>query len=171
MLYCSIQAIPEFVRLVTKSVVLCWSVGQSVKHNLLAAFRYLLRPLVRIAIRNGIAYPDFAGMVQDAYVNVAVAQLKASEREVTPDAVSIMTEVTSDDVRELLLSPDDAKLSEAEQKINAAARLLVGWHTDRDYIGPYGLVRDLPFNGDVGPVGKNDNKGFVELAQKHCAGY
>jgi hypothetical protein len=68
-------------------------VGQSVKHNLLAAFRYLLRPLVRIAIRNGIVYPDFAGMVQDAYVNVAVAQLKAAEREVTPDAVSIMTEV------------------------------------------------------------------------------
>ena len=67
---------PESVKLITKSVVLCRGVGQSVKHNLLAAFRYLLRPLVRIAIRNGIAYPDFAGMVQDAYVNVAAAQLK-----------------------------------------------------------------------------------------------
>ena len=108
MLRCSIQAIPEFVRSVTKSVVLCRYVGQSVKHNLLAAFRYLLRPLVRIAIRNGIAYPDFAGMVQDAYVNVAVAQLKASGRELTPDAISVMTEVTSEDVQELLLSPDDA---------------------------------------------------------------
>src|ERR1700723_467329 len=170
MLYCSIQAIPEFVRLVTKSVVLCWSVGQSVKHNLLAAFRYLLRPLVRIAIRNGIAYPDFAGMVQDAYVNVAVAQLKASGRELTPDAISIMTEVTSDDVRELLLSPDDAKLSEAEQKINPAARVLVGWHTDREYIGPYGLVRDLPFSRSDTP-GKRDVRGFMELAERYCAGY
>ena len=114
------------MKLVTKLVVLCGYVGQSVKHNLLAAFRYLLRPLVRIAIRNGIAYPDFAGMVQDAYVNVAAAQLKAAGREVSQDAVSIMTEVNSDDVQELLLSPDDAKLSEAEQKINAAARVLVG---------------------------------------------
>src|ERR1700733_6333762 len=122
MLRSSIQAIPEFVRSVTKSVVLCGHVGQSVKHNLLAAFRYLLRPLVRIAIRNGVAYPDFAGMVQDAYVNVAATQLRASSREVTPDAISIMTEVSSEDVRELLLSPDDAKLGEAEQKNKSAPR-------------------------------------------------
>jgi len=144
-------------------------VGQSVKHNLLAAFRYLLRPLVRIAIRNGIAYPDFAGMVQDAYVNVAGAQLKGGGRELTPDAISVMTEISSDDVRDLLLSPDDAKLNEAEQKINAAARVLVGWHTDREYIGPYGLVRDLPFARSDSP--RRDVKGFVELAQRYCEGY
>src|SRR6185437_13482346 len=111
MLHRSIQVDPESVKLITKSVVLCSYVGQSVKHNLLAAFRYLLRPLVRIAIRNGIAYPDFAGMVQDAYVNVAVAQLKGGGRELTPDAISVMTEISSDDVRDLLLSPDDAKLN------------------------------------------------------------
>lgn len=161
---------PESVRGVTKTVVLCSDVAQSVKHNLLAAFRYLLRPLVGIAIRNGVAYPDFAGMVQDAYVNVAAAQLKVSSREVTPDAISIMTEVSLEDVRELLLSPDDAKLGEAEQKINAAARLLVGWHTDREYIGPYGLVRDLPFTREDVP-GKRDVRGFVELAQRYCEGY
>jgi len=109
-------------------------------------------------------------MVQDAYVNVAAAQLKASGREVTPDAISIMTEVTPDDVRELLQSPDDAKLGEAEQKINAAARVLVGWHTDREYIGPYGLVRDLPFARSDVP-GKRDVRGFVELAQRYCEGY
>jgi len=109
-------------------------------------------------------------MAQDAYVNVGAAQLKASGREVTPDAISIMTEVTSEDVRELLLSPDDAKLGEAEQKINAAARALVGWHTDREYIGPYGLVRDLPFARSDAP-GKRDGKGFVELAQRYCEGY
>jgi hypothetical protein len=145
-------------------------VGQSVKHNLLAAFRYLLRPLVRIAIRNGVAYPDFAGMVQDAYVNVAAAQLRASARQVTPEAVSIMTEVSTEDVRDLLLSPDDAKLSEVEQKINAAARVLVGWHTDREYIGPYGLVRDLPFAKSDFPS-KRDVRGFVELAERYCEGY
>jgi hypothetical protein len=145
-------------------------VRQSVKHNLLAAFRYLLRPLVRIAIRNGIAYPDFAGMVQDAYVNVAISQLKAAGRELTPDAISIMTEVSADEIEKLLESPDDARLSEVEQKINAAARVLVGWHTDRDYIGPYGLVRDLPFARSDSP-GKRDVRGFVELAQRYCQGY
>jgi hypothetical protein len=145
-------------------------VGQSVKHNLLAAFRYLLRPLVRIAIRNGIAYPDFAGMVQDAYVNVAAAQLKASGREPLPDAIAVMTEVAAEEVEGILLSPDDVRLNEVEQKINAAARVLVGWHTDREYIGPYGLVRDLPFARSDSP-GKREVRGFVELAQRYCEGY
>jgi Family of unknown function (DUF6502) len=158
------------VILITETVVLCCNVAQSVKHNLLAAFRYLLRPLVRIAIRNGVAYPEFSGMLQDAYVNVAAAQLRASVREPTADAISVMTEVDSEFVRELLGSPDDAKLGEAEQKINAAARVLVGWHTDRDYIGPYGLVRDLPFTGTE-VQGRREVKGFTELARQYCPGF
>jgi len=145
-------------------------VAQSVKHNLLAAFRYLLRPLVRIAIRNGVAFPEFAGMLQDAYVHVAARQLVSSGREPTADAIAVMTEVTAVDVRDLLELPDNARLGEAEQKINAAARVLIGWHTDRDYIGPYGLVRDLPFAGAGGQT-KRIVAGFVELAQRYCAGY
>jgi len=126
--------------------------------------------LVRIAIRNGIGYPEFTGMLQDAYVNVGTAELTATARDVTPEAIAVMTEVDADDVRELMLSPEDAKLGEAEQKINAAARILVGWHTDRDYIGPYGLVRDLPFaRSDI--AGKRDVRGFIELAERYCAGY
>lgn len=144
--------------------------AQSVKHNLLAAFRHLLRPLVRIAIRNGVAFPEFSEMLQDAYVHVASRQLANSGREPTPDAIAVMTEVGADEIRELLESPDDAKLGEAERKITAAARVLVGWHTDRDYIGPYGLVRDLPFLGSAGQ-GKKNGVGFTELAQRYCAGY
>lgn len=109
-------------------------------------------------------------MLQDAYVKVAIAQLRSSGREATEDAISVMTEVESGNVHALLHSSDDVKLSEAEQKINAAARVLVGWHTDRDYVGPYGLVRDLPFTEAEG-VGKKNAKGFMELAQRYCAGF
>jgi len=169
MLHRSFRGIPESVNLVTIIVVLCRSVPQSVKHNLLAAFRHLLRPLVRIAIRNGVAFPEFVGVLQDAYVNVAAVELRASGREPTADAISVMTEVTARDVRELMESPDDAKLSEAEQKINAAARVLVGWHTDKDYIGPYGLVRDLQFLGNDLQQ-KREVSGFLELAQRYSPG-
>jgi hypothetical protein len=146
-------------------------VAQSVKHNLLAAFGYLLRPLVRIAIRNGVQFPEFCGMAQDAYVRVASDQLRKARLDATPDAISVMTEIASHDVQVLLNATQDARLAEVETTINAAARILVGWHTDRDYIGPYGLVRDLSFQGESGQFGKKDNLGFVELAAKHCAGY
>ena len=55
--------IPEFGEYVTIIVVLCCAVSQSVKHNLLAAFRHLLRPLVRIALRNGFLFREFVGSV------------------------------------------------------------------------------------------------------------
>jgi Family of unknown function (DUF6502) len=152
---------------VTIIVVICCSVSQSVKHNLLAAFRHLLRPLVRIAIRNGVEFSDFAGVLQDAYVSVATSELRASGRDISADAVSVMTGIESADVQEVLRSPDVLKLGDAEQRINAAARVLVGWHTDRDYIGPYGLVRDLAFSqADV--QSKKDVSGFVELAKQYC---
>jgi hypothetical protein len=141
--------------------------SQSVKRNLLAAFRHLLKPLVRIAIRNGVAFPDFAGALQDAYVNVASTELRGSGRVPTADAISVMTEVIPEDVRMVMGSHVDAKVTEADSKINAAARILVGWHTDRDYIGPYGLVRDLQFSGSRA-AGKKDAIGFLELTQRYC---
>ncbi len=143
---------------------------QSVKRNLLAAFRYLLRPLVRIAIRNGITYPQFAGMVQDAFVNVAVSRLRTERRDVTVDAISVMTEVGAAEVGALLNSDDDARISEAELTIGAATRILVGWHTDRDYVGPYGLVRDLQFSVSDAERRK-EILSFEDLAQKYCPSY
>ncbi len=145
--------------------------AQSVKHNLLAAFRYLLRPLVRIAIKNGISFPEFTEVLEDAFVHVASRQLVNSGREATPDAIAVMTDVSAVDVRRLRESSDDAKATGAEEKLNAVARVLVGWHTDRDYIGPYGLVRDLQFEGAIGQTKKKGAVGFIELAQRYCAGY
>ena len=81
------------MNLVTILVVLCCGVSQSVKHNLLAAFRHLLRPLVRIAIRNGVAFPEFTGALKDAYVHVATAEVSASGGEISEDAISIITEI------------------------------------------------------------------------------
>jgi hypothetical protein len=144
-------------------------VSQSVKHNLLAAFRHLLRPLVRIATRNGVGFPEFAGAVRDAYVKVAAAELRVSGGEISPAAISVMTEIEQEDVREVLRSPDDLKLADVDQRINAAVRVLLGWHTDRDYIGPYGLVRDLAFSTSEGKS-KKDVSGFVDLAKQYCPG-
>ena len=43
-----------------KTVVICSAMTQSVKENLLAAFRYLLKPLVRMAVKNAVAFPSSA---------------------------------------------------------------------------------------------------------------
>lgn len=142
----------------------------SVKHNLLAAFRFLLRPLVRIAIRNGIAFPDFVEALKGSFIDVSSAQLRAAGREPSPDAISVMTGIGTDDLTGHDDKNDSREDSNADESLNAAARLLVGWHTDREYIGPYGLVQDLEF----APAGGEDRggvRGFVQLAKRYCPGY
>lgn len=143
--------------------------SQSVKHNLLAAFRHLLRPLVRIATRNGVQFQEFASSLRDAYVKFALAELRSSGGEESADAIAVMTGIDQEDIREALRSPDDVELAEADHRINAAVRVLLGWHTDRDYIGPYGLVRDLAFSSNEGKS-KKDVSAFVDLAKQYCPG-
>ena len=161
------QSIPESANSVTIIVVLSLQVSQSVKHNLLAAFRHLLRPLVRIALRNGVLFPEFIRSVRDAYVKVAAAELRL--RGGDESAISVMTGVATEDVRDVFTSPDALKIEEIDERINAAVRVLLGWHTDRDYIGPYGLVRDLAFSAADGKPNKEVSS-FVDLAGQYCPG-
>ncbi len=141
--------------------------SQSVKHNLLAAFRHLLRPLVRIAIRNGVTFPAFAGALRDAYIKVASAELIAARGTPSADAISLMTEIDGSEVAEVLEAPDVVELGDSARRMNSVARVLLGWHTDRDYIGPYGLVRDLAFAAaETQP--KKDVSGFVDLSRQYC---
>jgi hypothetical protein len=169
MLHRSASTNPESANSRTLLVVLCCGVSQSVKHNLLAAFRHLLRPLVRIATRNGVEFAEFADAARDAYVKVAVAELRSSGGDVSAAAIAVMTGIEQEHIREVLRSPDDVKLADVDQRINAAVRVLLGWHTDRDYIGPYGLVRDLAFSSNEGKP-KKDVSGFVDLAKQYCPG-
>lgn len=143
---------------------------QSVKHNLLAAFRYLLRPLVRIAIRNGATFPDFVKALKQSFIDVSSAQLRAAGKEPSADAISVMTAIERDDVFRNSSEGDEQNDTDAEKSLNAAARLLVGWHTDREYVGPYGLVQDLEFAPGRGEI-KKGIRGFVQLAHRYCPGY
>jgi hypothetical protein len=44
---------------------------ESVKDSLLAAFRQLLRPLIRILLRHGVSYGEYAETVKTVFVEVA----------------------------------------------------------------------------------------------------
>ncbi len=107
--------------------------------------------------------------MRDAYVKVADAELRLSGGASSAAAISVMTGVTTDDARDVLATSDAAAIEEIDERINAAVRVLLGWHTDRDYIGPYGLVRDLAFSPIEGKSSK-DVSSFIDLASQYCPG-
>ena len=49
--------------------------SDNVNKSLLAACRHLMNPLVRILLRHGVSYGEFADSVRGAYIDIASAEL------------------------------------------------------------------------------------------------
>lgn len=140
---------------------------QSVKDNLLAAIRHVLRPLCRIAIRNGIGFEDLSVVLQTALVAAARAELSAvgKKEELSEEEVGLMAGMTASQVRGI-----HGAQTNPTAVLNyswAASEVLSGWHSDVLYLGPYGLVLDIPFSsGEIGQG--SSNRSFEALVRKYA---
>jgi hypothetical protein len=136
----------------------------SVKQNLLAAFRYLLKPLVRMALKNGLLFPDFSEALKMAYVDVAAKQMKgAGVSEPTEEGILLIANVEKSDVTAILAGGHDVGYGREAQDWSPIPLLLGAWHTDPKYSGPYGVLRDLEFA--TAPDGPPS---FSDLARATC---
>jgi hypothetical protein len=120
-------------------------VAHSVKTSLLSAFRYLLKPLVRMAVKNGVSYFEFSAALKRAYVDVASSQLTSVGTRVTSEGIAVITSIETTEVDRLLRSGGEAHAELAAQAQSPLPRVLNAWHTDINYTGPYGVLRDLEF--------------------------
>jgi hypothetical protein len=139
---------------------------QSVKDNLLTALRYLLKPLVRLAIKNGVLFPDFSAALQKVYVDVAAKQMAASKMQATDEGIALIANIEIQDVRDILRPVDDAKDAPSVHEVSPMIIILGAWHSDPKYAGPYGVLRDLPFSR----AGAERFDTFTDLVQSHCPG-
>lgn len=138
---------------------------QSVKGNLLAAITHVLRPLCRIAIRNGIGFDDLSMALQNALVKGARAELASDGRkELTEEEVGLMTGMTGAQVRGTGGSENNA--NPALNYSWAASEVLSGWHSDALYLGPYGLVLDIPISSDLSRA--PNSRSFESLVHKYA---
>lgn len=117
---------------------------------------------MRILVRNGIMYRDFADVVKGVYAHVAAEENSTPERTASVARISIVTGLTRNDVSRLF-SESDRFNRGLESNAAAIARLLKGWHSDPRYVGPYGVPRDLPFYPEVDPA-----LAFVDLVETYA---
>lgn len=114
---------------------------------LAAAVLRLLRPLVRILLRNGVSYGAFADLARWVYVDVADKEFRVSGRKQSVSRISVLTGLTRKEVARLqaIETPDDA----AEvQQYNRAARVISGWVRDPRFMDKSGEPAELPFEGE-----------------------
>lgn len=118
---------------------------EHLKH-LSAAVLRLLRPLVRILLRNGVSYRTFSDLIKWVYVDVAIKEFGIKGRKQSTSRVSVITGLSRKEVmRVLKLSrPDDHANTE---KYNRAARVIAAWRRESDFLDAEGKPAPLPMIG------------------------
>lgn len=109
----------------------------------------LLRPLLRIVLRNGMAYGEFNELVKRAYVDVALNDLAPNRKKPTDSHAAVLTGLTRKEVkrlREWIQNADEPASVPAQGR---ADRVVSGWVNDADFHDDQGEPAILPFDGPI----------------------
>jgi hypothetical protein len=113
-------------------------------------------------LREGLTYSHFASIAQMAFVESAARDFVGKGMRSSSASVCALTGMSQQEVQVALLEQERFEASELLEVSNPFARVLHGWHNDRDYVGPYGFPVDLPFVGS--PLS------FTVLTSRHASG-
>lgn len=92
---------------------------------------HILRPLVRILHRKGIAFGEFSQIARQVYVEEAAASLLAAGERVTTSRIAITTGLTRKDVAQLRQLAGNNELPTT--RYNRCVRVISGWISDVDF--------------------------------------
>ena len=118
-----------------------------IQNSLFSAVIKLLRPLIRIFLRNGLPYGAFAELTRWVYVDVARREFAIQGRMQSDSRVSTITGLSRKEVRRLrrIEQPDDAVTVE---QYHRAARVIAGWRRDPRFSDGKDRPRQLSLDTD-----------------------
>ena len=112
----------------------------------LAAVLHLFKPLARLLLRHGVAYPAFAAALKQVFVEAAIDELQRSGKKQTDSAISLLSGVHRRDVR--TLGPVVlARALADDEPMNMASQVVARWLADLDCLDDQGQPRPLPRGG------------------------
>lgn len=123
-----------------------------------AAIQRLLRPLVRVLLRQSVPFSAFEEVAKQVYVDVAMNDFAIPGKKPSISRASILTGLTRKDVQARVSAPPNTTGEDSEQHYNRAARVLSAWTRHADYQDEAGQPRALTIDGPVG---------FAELVRRH----
>lgn len=106
----------------------------------------VLRPLVRLLLRNGVAYPAFAAALKMVFLQAARDELAARRMPATDSALTLLSGVHRRDVRRLGRDPADADEPDGAP-LSLAAEVVGRWMSDAAYLSADGQARELARTG------------------------
>ena len=107
----------------------------------------VLKPLLRVLIRNKITVADFSELARQAYVDVAYEHFGIPGKKLTFARIAVLTGLSRKEVVRL----DKLRASQGtltRPSPNRAQRVVNGWIGDAEFLTKKGLPRVLPLQGD-----------------------
>jgi hypothetical protein len=129
-------------------------VNSSSGSHLLVALRRILRPIVRILIRAGIRFDEFAELARGVYVETAIRDSSDHATGLTRARASLIAGVTRQQI-DYYVDTDGALPSARPTLASVLVEVLQKWHTDAQYVGPYGIPLELEFDSSTGRSFRN----------------
>ena len=117
-------------------------IQQTLSRSVLA----ILKPLVRILLRNGIAYGSFAELAKKVYVDVAFEDFAPDGKKQSISFVSAMTGLTRKEAKRLH-EIEQTDQNDSKQRYNRATRVISGWLNDAEFHNERGKPAILPLEG------------------------
>jgi hypothetical protein len=124
---------------------------KSPREQLLDTYLRVLRPLVRILVRSGVRYDEFLDLIRRVYVETAVRDGLGDGVPLTRTRVSISTGVARRDVDRFIDKEDDLPPI-GKSMTRTLMEVLHKWHTDPQFVGPYGIPLELEM---IAPKGRS----------------
>jgi hypothetical protein len=109
---------------------------------LYTALNKILRPIIRILLRNGIAYGQFAELTRKIFVDVAAEDFPGKGNRPTITHIAALTGLTRKQVKKMVDSSSDNS-PDPEKKYNRATRIISAWLQDAQYQDAQGLPARL----------------------------
>jgi Family of unknown function (DUF6502) len=114
------------------------------RSQLLHALRRVLRPVIKVLIRAGIRFDEFSELARGVYVESALRDGIDHVATPTRARLSMATGVSRHQVDYYV--ENEGALPVADPTLtNILTEVLQKWHTDPQYVGPYGIPLELEF--------------------------
>ncbi len=118
----------------------------------------LLKPLVRLLLRQGMPFREFSELARRAYVDVATDEFTLPGRKQSVSRVSVLTGINRKDIARLQQKPHPLENDSSRQQ-SRASRVLNGWIRDAQFHNDDGQPAVLPIEGE--------QASFQELVRLH----
>ena len=134
--------------------------AEQVQEDLRLALRMMLKPLVKLLISQGVSHADFSAAAKDVFVEMAIRHFDDGQK-INQSRVAILTGLTRKEVKNVI---DRAMTAKSHGKnFSRPSRVLVGWHSDPRYTGPYGVPLELTYELSD----SDDRPSFKELVKSY----